>query len=210
MPIMKSTDPYSDSNRRSFLQTTISTATVAGCGVCAVEASHTLFPPSSGDVTEPVTFDLKELKIGENKTVIWQNRPIFIYKRSDKDLQNLRDKENIKFLRDPHSLRMQQPLYANNWHRSIDPRFGIYIGICTHFGCIPVFTRHSFAKELNEDTYYYCPCHGSYYDLAGRVSKSSAAPLNLPVPPHSIQEDALKIGENPIGNHYDLSSIEQL
>jgi ubiquinol-cytochrome c reductase iron-sulfur subunit len=108
---------------------------------------------------------------------------------------------------------MQQPPYADNWHRSVKPEFAIMVGICTHLGCIPMYYPNPSASEPvpNWPGGYFCPCHGSKYDLAGRVWAGVPAPYNLPIPPYTLPNDkTARIGENPPGVQYDLNSIVQI
>lgn len=101
-------------------------------------------------------------------------------------------------LRDAQSDALQQPTYARNWHRSLVPEYGVYVGICTHLGCVPAYTAPAAAPD--QTGRYACPCHGSQFDLAGRVFKGAPAPYNLPVPPHVMPTPTtLRLGENPKG-----------
>jgi ubiquinol-cytochrome c reductase iron-sulfur subunit len=115
-------------------------------------------------------------------------------------------------LSDPDSDTNQQPPYARNWHRSVNPECLVLVGVCTHLGCIPNF-------ELARGGFlgpgwlggYFCPCHGSKYDLAGRVFAGVPAPYNLPVPPyHFTGKQSMRIGENPPNTAWDFSSIAQI
>jgi ubiquinol-cytochrome c reductase iron-sulfur subunit len=108
---------------------------------------------------------------------------------------------------------LQQAPYAANWHRSIKPEFGILVGICTHLGCIPMFYPQPNASAPTTDWPggYFCPCHGSKYDAAGRVFSGVPAPYNLPVPPYRFVSDStIRVGENPPGSNFDFASIRQL
>jgi hypothetical protein len=112
----------------------------------------------------------------------------------------LQDKRDTSLLGDPGSTAHQQPHYAQNWHRSIEPEHLVVVGICTHLGCIPKLEAQvggSFGA--NWPGGYFCPCHGSKYDLAGRVFSGVPEPYNLPVPPyHFVSKTAIRIGENPL------------
>jgi ubiquinol-cytochrome c reductase iron-sulfur subunit len=108
---------------------------------------------------------------------------------------------------------VQQPTYAENWHRSINPEFAVLVGICTHLGCVPNFYPNASATDPqpNWPGGYLCPCHGSKYDLAGRVYSGVPAPYNLPVPPYAVvNAKTVRIGENPAGNDFDLNAIVQI
>lgn len=161
----------------------------------------------------PVDIDVSKLAPGQNVIVRWRSHPIFIMKRPEQLLKTLQNPAVVSLLRDPDSAQNQQPPYAQNWHRSVKPEILALVGICTHLGCIP----HAFPKAsattptANWPGGYFCPCHGSKYDLAGRVYKGVPAPLNLPVPPYRFVSDTiLRIGENPPGETFTLESVEQL
>ena len=144
--------------------------------------------------------------------MLWRSRPIFIMRRTPEELQKLQSPQEASELRDPNSSELQQPDYAKNWHRSAKPEILVLVGICTHLGCIPGFIPQP-GGELGPSWQggYFCPCHGSRYDLAGRVFQGVPAPLNLPVPPYTFVSDTVvRIGENPAGSNFDLNSVEQL
>ena len=114
---------------------------------------------------------------------------------------------------DPDSKQWQQPPYAANWHRSIKPEFLVIVGICTHLGCIPKFMPDPSASNPtpNWPGGYFCPCHGSKYDLAGRVFSGVPAPYNLPVPPYHYPDDkTLRVGENAPNVFFEFDSVEQV
>lgn len=160
----------------------------------------------------PIDVDLSAIQPGQQITVLWRSRPIFIVRRTPEILNRLRDPQLAALLRDPNSRVDQQPDYADNWHRSINPDLLVLVGICTHLGCIPEFKPQP-GGELGAlwEGGYYCPCHGSRYDLAGRVFKGVPAPFNLPVPPYRLLSDhAIRIGENPPGSKFELDSVEQI
>jgi ubiquinol-cytochrome c reductase iron-sulfur subunit len=103
--------------------------------------------------------------------------------------------------------------YATNWHRSIKPEYSVLIGICTHLGCIPLFypTPSATAPVPSWPGGYFCPCHGSKYDAAGRVFSGVPAPYNLPVPPYHFTNDTtIRVGENPNDTAWNFDSIRQL
>lgn len=161
----------------------------------------------------PVDIDLSKLAPGQNVIVKWRAHPIFVLRRPEALLKTLQNPEIVALLSDPNSRQRQQPSYAQNWHRSIKPEYLALIGICTHLGCIPQsFPQPSeTTPTANWPGGYFCPCHGSKYDLAGRVYRGVPAPLNLPVPPYRFVSDTvLRIGENPPGETFDLADIQQL
>jgi ubiquinol-cytochrome c reductase iron-sulfur subunit len=148
----------------------------------------------------PVTIDISKLKPGEmlGPTPAWRGQPIFILYRTEDTVERL--EENTGNLADPDSANQeQQPAYAENPWRSKRPEIGVYIGLCTHLGCSPKFygevTPEPF--DANWQGGFFCPCHGSRFDLAGRVVKGVPAPDNLPVPPYTfLSDNVLRIGED--------------
>ncbi len=159
----------------------------------------------------PMTVDLGKIAPGQQIVVRWRSRPIFIVHRTEAALQRLKEPSLLARLRDPHSEQMQQPAYADNWSRAIHPEYLVLVGICTHLGCIPEFKPTAGELDAQWPGGYFCPCHGSRYDMAGRVFKGVPAPLNLPVPPyHFASATSLILGENPKGVSYSLSDIEQI
>ncbi|SQG91595.1 ubiquinol-cytochrome c reductase, iron-sulfur subunit [Legionella pneumophila subsp. pascullei] len=140
--------------------------------------------------------DVSRMEPGEQAIIEWRGKPVWIIKRS-KDMLNQLQKEDESQLRDPDSLVDQQPEYAQNKYRSINPEFLVLIGICTHLGCSPKYKPN--LGELGPDWPggFFCPCHGSTFDLSGRVFKGVPAPINLEVPPHHfLDEHTIVIGED--------------
>ena len=200
--------------RRDFLY--IATAAVGAFG--AIAATAPLIEQMNPDAATiagggPVDADLSHLQPGQQIVVRWRERPIFIVNRPAKVLQTLQDAKFLAQLADPRSEELQQPPYARNWHRSAKPEYAVLVGICTHLGCIPLFFPQPNATSPAVDWMggYFCPCHGSKYDLAGRVFKGVPAPYNLPVPPYTFVSDTtIRIGENPPNVNFEFSSIRQL
>ena len=199
--------------RRDFLLLT------AGA-MAAVGAVATLWPfidsmnPAADTIAAgaPVDVDLTPVKPGQQIQVMWRGRPIFIVRRTPAQLKMLQDQKDVGLLNDPHSTVDQQPPYAKNWHRSINPEYLVLVGICTHLGCIPEF-QPGLGGFLgaNWPGGYFCPCHGSKYDLAGRVFTGVPAPYNLPVPPyHFPSKTSVRIGQNPPNSTWEFSSIVQI
>jgi ubiquinol-cytochrome c reductase iron-sulfur subunit len=159
----------------------------------------------------PVSVNLAPILPGQQILVVWQSKPIFIVHRTAAILEKLKAKSLLAMLRDPYSEQLQQPPYATNWSRSIKPEYLIAVGICTHLGCIPTITPKPGALGPSWPGGYLCHCHGSRYDMAGRVFQGVPAPLNLPVPPYHFANDTtLVVGENPKGETFSLASVEQL
>jgi len=161
----------------------------------------------------PVDVDLSPIKPGQQITIAWRGRPIWVLRRTDAELKMLQSPKDTGLLRDADSTAHQQAKYAQNWHRSIKPEWSVLVGICTHLGCIPNFEPLGGGGEMGPGWPggYFCPCHGSKYDLAGRVFAGVPAPYNLPVPPYRfISDSKIRIGENPQGTEFDLTEIEQI
>ena len=211
---IESTNTHPASTRRDFLY--VATGAVAAVGTLA-----TLIPlvdqmePDASTLAAggPVEFDLGKVQPGQQVVVRWRSRPVFIVNRSPAAIKTLRDPKLLARLSDANSSARQQPPYADNWHRSIKPEYSLLVGICTHLGCIPMFYPNPSDNLPTADWLggYFCPCHGSKYDLAGRVFNGVPAPYNLPVPPYRfINDKTVRIGENPPDVAWEFSSITQI
>lgn len=201
-------------SRRDFLY--IATGTVAAVGAVAtlVPLVNQMNPDASTLAAGgPVDLDISKIEPGQQVVVRWRERPVFVFHRTPETLKTLQDKQLTSQLADPNSQQLQQAPYATNWHRSIKPEFGVLVGICTHLGCIPLFYPQPNATMPVADWPggYFCPCHGSKYDPAGRVFSGVPAPYNLPVPPYTfVSNTTIRIGENPSASNWDFGSIRQL
>ena len=198
--------------RRDFLYIATGAAGVVAVGAAAWPLIDQMEPDQATIAAgAPIDVDLNSLKPGQQMIVKWRGHPIFVTHRTPANLKTLQDSALVSILSDPDSTVHQQPPYAKNWHRSAKPEFGVFVGVCTHLGCIP---RYEPNKNENGPGWlggYFCPCHGSKYDLAARVFRGVPAPYNLPVPPYRFVNDTtVRIGENPSGVSYSLSSIVQL
>jgi ubiquinol-cytochrome c reductase iron-sulfur subunit len=200
--------------RRDFLY--IATASVAALGAAAslVPLIDQMNPDAATLAAGgPVDLDLSTLAPGQQVVVRWRDRPVFVVNRPEQTIAALKSPALLEQLADPLSEERQQPPYAQNWHRSLKPEYGVLVGICTHLGCIPLFYPQPSPTQpaANWRGGYFCPCHGSKYDLAGRVFRGVPAPYNLPVPPHHfVNEKTIRIGENPKGVDFNFASIRQL
>lgn len=200
--------------RRDFLY--VATGAVAGIG--ALAALVPLFDQMEPDratiaAGAPISVDVGKIAPGQQIQLFWRSRPIFIVHRPPAALKMLRDPRLLSQLSDPNSEVLQQPPYARNWHRSIKPEYAVLVGICTHLGCVPEFFPNPSPSTPAAGWLggYFCPCHGSKYDLAGRVFNGVPAPYNLPVPPYRFENDhTIRIGENPDGASFQLSEVRQL
>lgn len=148
----------------------------------------------------PVKYNLSKIEPGALVTVEWRGKPVFIVRRTQAALDSLKKVEEQGVLLDANSDEPQQPAYAKNPERAINKEFAILLGVCTHLGCAPAFRPDVGAADLGGEKWqggFFCPCHGSKYDLAGRVYVAVPAPLNLEVPPHRYESDSIVvIGED--------------
>jgi ubiquinol-cytochrome c reductase iron-sulfur subunit len=189
-----------DPDRRRWIAITCGAGAVGGVAV-AVPFVSTFAPSERARAAgAPVQVDISAIKPGEKLTVEWRGKPVWIVRRTPEQLATLKVVESQ--LADPASERTQYPTpaYAKNEHRSIKPEFFVGVGICSHLGCSPSdkFTPGA-QPSLPDDWHggFLCPCHGSTFDLAGRVFKNKPAPDNLEVPPHMYLSDTvLLIGED--------------
>jgi ubiquinol-cytochrome c reductase iron-sulfur subunit len=144
----------------------------------------------------PVRADISKLEPGQMIRVKWRGKPVWIVDRTQEMLDTLPTLDSQ--LRDPASLQSEQPDYARNELRSIKPKYLVLIGICTHLGCSPTYRPDIAPADLGKEWKggFFCPCHGSRFDLAGRVYSGVPAPTNLPVPPHRyLSETEILIGD---------------
>jgi ubiquinol-cytochrome c reductase iron-sulfur subunit len=206
---------HGEGTRRDFLY--IATGMVGAVGAAAVLVP--LIDQMNPDASTlaaggPVDVDVSKIQEGAQILVRWRERPIFLFRRSKKTLDSMQSSQMTSLLSDPNSEVVQQPPYATNWHRSIKPELSVLVGICTHLGCIPLFYPDASATMPVSDWPggYFCPCHGSKYDPAGRVFSGVPAPYNLPVPPYRFVNDTtIRIGENPAdATSWDFNAIKQL
>lgn len=186
--------------RRRFLGAT--TAAVGAVGVVgvAVPFVKSWVPNEKAKaVGGPVKIDLSKIEEGALVTQEWRGKPIYILKRSAAVLENLSLSEHKVRLLDPESMnKAQQPEYITNDARSVTDDILILEGVCTHLGCAPKLHYEVKAEAFDEKWVggFFCPCHGSRFDLAGRVYSGVPAPANLRVPPHRFDGDLVVIGED--------------
>jgi ubiquinol-cytochrome c reductase iron-sulfur subunit len=200
--------------RRDFL------ALLAGAGAliggCAIAWTLIDSMEPSADVIAagaPIDIDVKPLAPGQQIVVLWRGSPMLVVRHTPAMVKTLQQPSLLSQLADPNSDVPQQPPYAKNWHRSINTEYAVLVGICTHLGCLPGYLPNPSATDPvpNWPGGYLCPCHGSKYDLVGRVYKNVPAPYNLPVPPyHFPNPTTVRIGENPPGQTFDLTSVVQM
>jgi ubiquinol-cytochrome c reductase iron-sulfur subunit len=188
-----------DTGRRRLLVASTSVVAAVGAGFVAVPFLSSWMPSERAkNAGAPVEVDISKLEEGRLMIVEWQSKPVWIVRRSAKTLSDLATLDAN--LRDPASENEdQQPEYAQNAGRSIKPEISILVGICTHLGCSPTFRPDIAAADLGADWLggFFCPCHSSKFDLAGRVFQGVPAPTNLVVPPHKyVSDNVIIVGED--------------
>ncbi|MCE4557165.1 ubiquinol-cytochrome c reductase iron-sulfur subunit [Pelomonas cellulosilytica] len=193
-------DQQVDQGKRTWLIATGCAGAVGGVAT-AVPFVSTFAPSERAKAAgAPVEVDISGIKPGEKLTVEWRGKPVWIVRRTPEQIEAL--KKNDPQLADPQSERKAFPIpdYAKNENRSIKPEYLVVVGICSHLGCSPSDKFAAGPQPSLPDDWnggFLCPCHGSTFDMAGRVFKNKPAPDNLEVPPHMYLSDAkLMIGED--------------
>ncbi|MBK7766386.1 MAG: ubiquinol-cytochrome c reductase iron-sulfur subunit [Sulfuritalea sp.] len=193
-----SSDEKVDDGRRRLLVATAAVGGVAGVAVAVPFVASMLPSERAKAAGAPVEVDISKLGPGEMMTVEWRGKPVWVINRTKEQLESL--KKVADQLADPKSDKNMQPDYAKNETRSIKPEILVAVGICTHLGCSPTEkfkTGPDSGIDADWAGGFFCPCHGSTFDLAGRVYKSKPAPDNLEIPPHMYLGDAkIVIGED--------------
>jgi ubiquinol-cytochrome c reductase iron-sulfur subunit len=189
-----------DLGRRRFLTATATVVGGVGAAFVAVPFLKSWSPSERAQAAgAPVEADISKLEEGAMMTVEWRGKPVWILKRSKKMLDDLPTLK--RELLDPNSeMASQQPKYARNTNRSLKPEVLVLVGICTHLGCSPTFRPDAAPADLGPTWKggFFCPCHGSRFDLAGRVYKGVPAPSNLEVPSYRYLNDSrVLIGVDP-------------
>ncbi len=179
-----------DTTRRRLTQ---ATAAVGGLAIAGASAPFlaSLAPSERARAQgAPVEVNASRLALGELQTVEWRGKPVWVLRRTEDMLKRLASVESE--LTDPDSkVESQQPKYARNPTRSRRPELLVLVGVCTHLGCVPGYYPVPDSLQPGWPGGFYCPCHGSKFDLAGRVYRGSPAPTNLVVPPYSFGGDSL-------------------
>jgi len=180
-----------DTGRRRFL--TAATTVVGGVGAAfvAVPFVASMTPSARARAAgAPVEVDISKIESGQQLTIEWRGKPVWIVKRTKEMLDNLPTLDAV--LLDPLSDMGQQPEYAKNGSRAIKDEILVLLGVCTHLGCSPKYRPELAPADLGSDWKggFFCPCHGSKFDLAGRVYSGVPAPKNLEVPPHTYLSDS--------------------
>ena len=190
--------------RRRFLTVTTAVVGAVGVGAAAVPFVTSWKPSARAQVAgAPVSVDVSKIdnEPGMRMIVMWRGKPVWIFKRTPEQLAALPSLDNR--LRDPKSDNIEQtPEFAKNEARSIKPEIAVIVGICTHLGCSPGYVPEMLPQPFDPNWKggFYCPCHQSRFDLAGRVFQGVPAPANLEVPPYHFTDDThLVIGVPPKG-----------
>jgi ubiquinol-cytochrome c reductase iron-sulfur subunit len=188
-----------DLSRRKFLTVATGATAAVGAVIAAVPFVASWKPSERARAMgAPYEFDLTKLQPGQLVTVIWRKQPIYIVRRPKEIVDKLAAHDGN--LKDPQSAESNQPEYARNEMRSRQADLLVLVGTCTHLGCLPKSRFEPGDAALGTDWPggFFCPCHGSRFDFAGRVYEGSPASLNLAVPPYDVQGDRLIIGQDSI------------
>lgn len=192
-----------DNSKRRFL-TTAASVVVGGAGVAAIAVPFvaSMLPSAKARAAgAPVEVDISKLDVGQMITVEWRGKPVWVLNRSVESLATLPEL-NAELVDPDSDANTQQPAYCKNENRSIRDNIIVLVGICTHLGCSPSYRPELAPADLGPEWKggFFCPCHGSRYDLSGRVFKNMPAPKNLVVPPyHFLGDNRVVIGEDPQG-----------
>jgi ubiquinol-cytochrome c reductase iron-sulfur subunit len=190
-----------NSGRRKFL--TAATSAVGAAGAVGIMTPFVgSWNPSAKAKAAgaPVKFDFSRLEPGQMSVTEWRGKPVYVLNRTNTQLEALPGLDSQ--LKDPNSENLdQQPPYVTGVDRSIEPNLLVIVGLCTHLGCAPTFIPEVGVPDLGGDKWvggFFCPCHGSKFDLSGRVYEGVPASANLLVPPYSFEDDNIVvIGVNP-------------
>jgi ubiquinol-cytochrome c reductase iron-sulfur subunit len=188
-----------DKTRRNLVVATSVAGGAASLGA-AVPFVASMFPSERAKAAgAPIEVDISAIAPGEMKIFEWRGKPVWVIRRTQDMLAALKKSSGLT---DPASKSSQQPAYAVNEYRSLKPDVMVMEGVCTHLGCSPQMRSAEAKAEMGADWAggFYCPCHGSKFDMAGRVFRGAPAPTNLPVPPYTFLSDStLLIGEDKKG-----------
>ncbi len=187
-------DEQVDKNRRRFLTGVTSGVGAAGAVLAAVPFVASMTPSAKARAAgAPVQVDISGLEPGKLLKFEWRGKPVWVVRRTPEMLESL--SKVTGELVDPNSEEEQQPAYAQNEERSINPEVLVLVGLCTHLGCSPLEKLSPGEVDAEWEGGFFCPCHGSKFDLAGRVYKGVPAPTNLEVPPHRfLSENLVEVG----------------
>ena len=185
-----------NNTRRNLVIATSAAGGAATLGVAIPFAASMLPSERAKAAGAPVEVDLTRIAPGEMAVIEWRGKPVWVIRRTKEMLESL--KSVAPRLTDPESRQSTQPDYAKNETRAQNPEWMVMEGVCTHLGCSPQLKPADAKAEMGADWTggFYCPCHGSKFDLAGRVFRGAPAPTNLVVPPYTLAEGKLVIGED--------------
>ena len=187
-----------DTSKRQFLTSALSVVGAVGAGYLAVPFLSQMQPSAKTMAAgAPVEVDLSKMEPGQLIRVAWRGKPVWILNRTPEVLQTLGTLESK--LADPMSNESIQPEYTKNALRAIKPEIFVAVGLCTHLGCSPTFRPEIAPSDLGNDWKggFFCPCHGSWFDLAGRVFRGVPAPTNLEIPPYRyVNDNLIIVGED--------------
>jgi ubiquinol-cytochrome c reductase iron-sulfur subunit len=186
-----------DKTRRTLVVATSVVGGAASVGAAIPFVASMLPSERAKAAGAPVQAEIAPIQPGELRVFEWRGKPVWVLRRTKEMLESL--KAVVPNLTDPQSRHSEQPNYAKNEYRSLKPEYMVMEGVCTHLGCSPQLKPADAKAEMGGDWVggFYCPCHGSKFDYAGRVYRGSPAPTNLVVPPYTFPSDvALVIGED--------------
>ncbi len=187
-----------DMERRQFLTGTATVLGGVGASVAAIPFVSTFQPSARAKaIGAPVEANIDQLEPGQRVTYKWRGKPVWVVRRTEEQLKALEDSTAV--LADPESAKSTQPVFAENSWRSLNREYLVLVGICTHLGCSPSFRPLLSDEIMGADWQggFYCPCHGSKFDLSGRVYAGVPAPTNMEVPPYKFLTDTrILIGES--------------
>lgn len=182
LEIIAMTEPV-DKERRRFLTAATVAAGAVGVAGASVPFIESWKPSAKAQAAgAPVEVDISDLKPGQMKIVEWRGKPVWVVRRTPEAIESLVEVEQK--LRDPESNESLQPEYTKNRHRSIQEEYLVMVGVCTHLGCSPKYKPELGSVSLEWKGGFFCPCHGSAFDMAGRVFQGVPAPVNMQIPPH--------------------------
>lgn len=180
-----------NTGRRRFLTAATSVVGAAGAVGVAVPFVGSWNPSAKAKAAgAPVKADISKLEPGQMVVVEWRGKPVYILRRTPQQVEELSSLN--QYLKDPTSEISEQPTYVDETGRSINPEYMVFVGLCTHLGCAPKYRPEVGTVDMGGESWlggFFCPCHGSRFDLAGRVYKGVPASANLVVPPYSFESE---------------------
>lgn len=180
-----------DSEKRRFLTQAAVVAGAVGTGLMTVPFVASMRPSARAEALGgPVNVDIGKVEAGQLIRVLWRAKPVWILRRTPQALESLSN--DVGALLDPDSKQSEQPTAAQNAYRALKPEIFVALGVCTHLGCVPLYRPDVAPADLGAEWQggFFCPCHGSRFDLAGRVFKGVPAPANLEIPPYYFASDS--------------------